>query len=82
LSDLLVRTGVRRVAVCGGDTSGYVARTLNVDALTMLAPMAPGSPLCRAHARDARTDGLEIVFKGGQVGTEDFFERVRHGGPS
>jgi len=79
LRDTLARTGVRRVAVCGGDTSGHVAQTLTVDALTMRAPMAPGSPLCRAWARNDLADGLEIVFKGGQVGTDDFFGRVRDG---
>lgn len=71
---------VRRAAVCGGDTSGHVAQTLGMDALTMIAPMAPGSPLCRTHSPNKLANGLEIVFKGGQVGTEDFFGRVRHGG--
>lgn len=79
LRETLARTGVRRVAVCGGDTSGHVAQTLNIDALAMLAPLAPGSPLCQAHADNDLADGLEIVFKGGQVGTDDFFGRVRQG---
>ena len=70
--------GVRRAAVCGGDTSGFVARELGITALTMAAPMAPGSPLCRVHAGGV-VDGMEIVFKGGQVGTVDFFGRVRNG---
>jgi len=79
LREILARTGVRRAAVCGGDTSGCVAQTLGIDALTTRAPLAPGSPLCRAHAKDGLADGLEIVFKGGQVGTDDFFGRVRRG---
>jgi uncharacterized protein YgbK (DUF1537 family) len=57
------------VAVCGGDTSSYVARALNIAALEMAAPMAPGSPLCRVHAEEGSPmRDLEIVFKGGQVG--------------
>lgn len=78
LRDLLIETGIRRACVTGGDTSSYVARALGVEALTMSTPMAPGSPLCRIHA--ARPlDGVEIVFKGGQVGKTDLFESVRRG---
>jgi uncharacterized protein YgbK (DUF1537 family) len=47
--------------------------------LTFLAPTQPGAPLCRSHADDSSLDGLEIVLKGGQVGTPDFFEIVRSG---
>ncbi len=73
LRDLLLEAGVRRAIVCGGDTSGEAARALGLHALTMRAPLAPGSPLCTAHARDARLDGLEIALKGGQVGGLDYF---------
>lgn len=70
-----------RVVVMGGDTSGHVARRLNVQALEMVGPMAPGSPLCRVHSDDPHVDGLEIVFKGGQVGHDDFFASVLAGRP-
>ena len=60
----------RRVGVAGGDTSGYVARELGIEALEAMAPVAPGSPLCRVHATNA-LNGLEIIFKGGQVGKTD-----------
>ena len=73
LKDLLLATGVRRAMICGGDTSGPASRALGLHALTMRAPLAPGSPLCAAHARDARLDGLEIALKGGQVGGADYF---------
>lgn len=74
------QAGVRRLAVAGGDTAGYVTRALGIDALSFVAPIAPGSPLCRIHADSARRlDGLEITFKGGQVGQTDFFERVLRG---
>jgi uncharacterized protein YgbK (DUF1537 family) len=64
---------VRRAAVVGGDTSGVVARSLGIDALEFAGPLEPGAPLCIARSRDADVDGLEIVFKGGQVGYDDFF---------
>ena len=68
-----------RVVISGGDTSGHAAATLGIDALTAVAPVAPGSPLCRAHALDPARDGLEIALKGGQVGGDDFFCAVRDG---
>jgi uncharacterized protein YgbK (DUF1537 family) len=50
-----------------------------MEALEMLTPLTPGAPLCRAHAPGSPVDGLEIVFKGGQVGAEDYFETVKRG---
>ncbi len=68
-------SGVRLV-VAGGDTSGYVTRSLKIYALEMICPIAPGAPLCAAHARDPRYDGLEIALKGGQNGNYDYFNCV------
>jgi len=31
------------------------------------------------HSDTASLDGLEIALKGGQMGSEDFFERLVHG---
>ncbi len=81
LAALAERTGLRRACVAGGDTSAYAARALGVQALQVVGPMAPGSPLCRVHSRSAAIDGMEITFKGGQVGREDFFSRVLRGQP-
>jgi uncharacterized protein YgbK (DUF1537 family) len=75
----LERNLVTRVAVAGGDTSGYVCRALNVIALDFVASIAPGSPLCRMVAPDSPAHQREIIFKGGQVGKADFFELVRTG---
>ncbi len=78
---ILSEVPLRRVAVTGGDTSGQVASKLNIQRLEMLAPMAPGCPFCRAHAASGPADGLEFVFKGGQVGNVNFIERVVTGKP-
>lgn len=80
LRDVLQRTGVSRAVVAGGDTSGHAAQQLDIAALQMVAPLAPGSPLCHAHCEGTSTGDLEIVFKGGQVGPESFFGMVRAGG--
>jgi 3-oxoisoapionate kinase len=68
---------VCRFAVAGGDTAGDVARTLGIEALQMVAPLAPGAPLCQARSRRPYVDGVEFTFKGGQVGREDFFGVVQ-----
>lgn len=70
---------LRRVAVAGGDSSGAVAAALDVQALTLQARLVPGAPLCRAWSGRPARDGLEIVLKGGQMGGDDFFGRVRDG---
>jgi uncharacterized protein YgbK (DUF1537 family) len=76
---LVVRsTQVRRVCVAGGDTSSYAARALGIESLEMICPRAPGAPLCRANAADPVVDGLELNFKGGQVGGPDYFEALIH----
>jgi uncharacterized protein YgbK (DUF1537 family) len=42
----------------------------------MLAQLTPGAPLCLARAPGSPADGVEIVFKGGQVGAPEFFARA------
>jgi uncharacterized protein YgbK (DUF1537 family) len=73
------RAKVRRLVVAGGDTSSYAGRALGIEAVEMIAPLAPGAPLCRAFAPGSPADGLEINFKGGQVGAEDYFGAVARG---
>ena len=79
LAVLVAALRPRRIAIAGGDTSGDAAQALGLRALTMLAPLAPGSPLCRAYAPGTPLDGLEITLKGGQVGGPAFFEDARRG---
>jgi 3-oxoisoapionate kinase len=77
--NVLAASAVRRVVVAGGDTSTYAARALGIESLEMVAPVAPGAPLCLARAPGFAVDGLEVNFKGGQVGGEDYFERISRG---
>ena len=71
--EAVMYTSVRRVVVAGGDTSSYVVRAMEIDAVKMIAPLVSGAPLCRAYSANKRIDGLEGNFKGGQVGTENYF---------
>ncbi len=65
--------GVQRACIAGGDTSSYAAREMGITSLEMIATGARGSPLCRIRASQPTLDGVEMAFKGGQVGRPDFF---------
>lgn len=80
LQELVLLSGVRRIVIAGGDTSTRAVMQLGLSALTFVAPLAPGAPLCRGHATGSRLDGLELVLKGGQIGPEDFFTQVLFAG--
>jgi uncharacterized protein YgbK (DUF1537 family) len=77
LREILLRSKVRRVLLCGGDTSSHAMQQLPIRALTWAAAMARGAPLCRAHAAEAAFHGVEFVLKGGQVGGTEFFGLVK-----
>ncbi|HEY1789487.1 MAG TPA: four-carbon acid sugar kinase family protein [Verrucomicrobiae bacterium] len=70
---------VQRVCVAGGDTSSFASRALGIEALEMIAPLTPGAPVCKVSAPGSPADGHEFVFKGGQVGAENYFEIVKRG---
>ena len=63
----------RRVIVCGGDTSSRVTRLLGVESLSIAANPWGNVVLLRAHAEDPAIDGLELLLKGGQVGSDSLF---------
>jgi 3-oxoisoapionate kinase len=79
LDRLIAETGLKRVVLSGGDTSSHAALNLQIDALTSVAKLAPGGPLCRAHSKDPSRNGIEIAMKGGQVGAADYFVTARDG---
>ncbi len=59
--------------MAGGDTSSYAARAMEIEAVEMIAPVMVGAPLCKAHSTNKNINGLEVNFKGGQVGSEEYF---------
>jgi uncharacterized protein YgbK (DUF1537 family) len=76
---VVASAAVRRIAVCGGDTSGAIAQALRLSSARMLVPTAPGAPTCVVTSRSPSCDGLEIAFKGGQMGQPDYLLRVASG---
>ena len=71
--------GLERLVVAGGDTSSLFARHLGIEAVEMVAPVVPGAPLCRIHAKKPYIHGVTVNFKGGQVGDLDYFLRMERG---
>ncbi|MEU4607019.1 four-carbon acid sugar kinase family protein [Kribbella sp. NPDC023972] len=81
--EVVGRTGVRRVVIAGGDTSGRVVRSLGVSALELVPDadqLGPGTALCLVSSSDPAVDGLQVLLKGGQMGSPDLFERFRRQG--
>ncbi len=73
------KTNLTRLVIAGGDTSGYVAKAMGIEAVEMITPFSPGAPLCKAHAPGMAVHGLEVIFKGGQVGAENYFVNILEG---
>lgn len=66
----LVASGIGRLVVAGGETSGAVVSALGIGALEIGAEIAPGVPVLTSAA------GLALALKSGNFGDEDFFVRA------
>jgi uncharacterized protein YgbK (DUF1537 family) len=65
----LVASGVRRLVVAGGETSGAVVGALGIEALRIGPEIAPGVP----WTASAGEPPLLLALKSGNFGGEDFF---------
>jgi uncharacterized protein YgbK (DUF1537 family) len=68
----LVDSGVRRVVVGGGETSGAVVEALGVTSMSIGEEIDPGVPALVAD----RNGPLGLALKSGNFGAEDFFEKA------
>jgi 3-oxoisoapionate kinase len=73
------KNNLQRVVIAGGDTSSYAARAMEIDAVEMIAPLVSGAPLCKAISKNESINGIEVNFKGGQVGSENYFGMLLNG---
>ncbi|WPG38830.1 four-carbon acid sugar kinase family protein [Variovorax sp. EBFNA2] len=78
LARVLAQVPLQRVGIAGGDTSSHAVQALDAWGLSYVADIGAGTSLCRVHSDDAALDGLEIMLKGGQMGSDDVFERLVH----
>lgn len=68
LAARLLAEGVSNFIVAGGETSGIVTQSLNVDAFHIGPPIAPGVPWVRAVSQP-----ISLTLKSGNFGQERFF---------
>jgi len=79
LAKVLRLRPLKRLGIAGGDTSSHAVQALDAWGLSYQAQLAPGVALCRLHSDDPALEGLEIMLKGGQMGTEHLFEELLRG---
>ena len=68
----LVATGVGRLIVAGGETSGAVVQALQIPALRICREIDPGVPWTETLG----TRHLALALKSGNFGAEDFFTKA------
>jgi uncharacterized protein YgbK (DUF1537 family) len=68
-----------RGIIAGGDTSSHATLALGAYALTAIAPTVAGAALFSAHSDNSTGRPIEIALKGGQMGSEDYFGRIKTG---
>ncbi|HEY8333554.1 MAG TPA: nucleotide-binding domain containing protein, partial [Tardiphaga sp.] len=71
LAEGLVQSGVRRLVVAGGETSGAVVDRLGIPGFLVGAEIAPGVPVL--HAVGATAGEMSLALKSGNFGAADFF---------
>jgi uncharacterized protein YgbK (DUF1537 family) len=68
----LVESGVRRLVVAGGETSGAAVSGLALDAVTIGPEIDPGVPALRTLGQDK----MALALKSGNFGSENFFAKA------
>jgi uncharacterized protein YgbK (DUF1537 family) len=79
LARVLQAAPVGRLCIAGGDSASHAIQALDAWGLSFLQAISPGVALCRLHSEQAALEGLEVVLKGGQMGSPQLFETLRHG---
>ena len=74
----LVKRGVRRLVVAGGETSGAIVQNLGVRSLRIGAEIDPGVPW--TYAEGVKLEGIptpmRLALKSGNFGAPDFFTKA------
>lgn len=76
LARVLRQAQPRRVGVAGGDTSSHAMQALDIWGLSYIGQVEAGAALCLTHADEQALAGVEIMLKGGQMGSDQVFERL------
>ncbi len=76
LAAALAEEGIERFIVAGGETSGIVTKSLNVQGFYIGPAIAPGVPWVRSI-----NNLVSLTLKSGNFGQEDFFVRAQESFP-
>lgn len=68
----LIRSGVKRLVVAGGETSGAVVAALGLDSLEIGPEIDPGVPVLLADGAEP----IALALKSGNFGAPDFFDKA------
>jgi uncharacterized protein YgbK (DUF1537 family) len=74
---VILASGVRRAVLAGGDSSGRITKFLDIEAIQVGKSLGVPAPICHTYSFHPGINGLQIVFKGGQIGEDDYFDLVR-----
>jgi uncharacterized protein YgbK (DUF1537 family) len=77
---IILASKVRRLILSGGDTAGRVTQALGIWALQVGKSVGVPAPLCYVYSAHPETKGLQVAYKGGQVGGDDYFDLIRRKG--
>jgi uncharacterized protein YgbK (DUF1537 family) len=75
--EISAKIPLAKLVICGGDTASHTARALGITAVEMVASYIHGAPLCKAFSAFKEINGMEMNFKGGQVGPPEYFEVIK-----
>lgn len=76
LSRVLEHSSPSRIGVAGGDTSSLALKALDVWGLSYVGQIDPGVALCQMHSDLPHLSGVEVMLKGGQMGSDSVFEKL------
>jgi uncharacterized protein YgbK (DUF1537 family) len=74
---IILASKVRRLILSGGDTAGRITQSFGIWALQVGRSVGVPAPLCYVYSTYPEMNGLQVAYKGGQVGGDNYFDRVR-----
>lgn len=75
--DIIRNSQVKRLVIAGGDTGGRIQQCLQIEALQISKSIGIAAPLCYVFSKKPEFNGLEVAFKGGQIGSRDYLYKAQ-----
>ncbi|WP_417564129.1 3-oxo-tetronate kinase [Microbacterium sp.] len=71
LASALVDSGINRLIVAGGESSGSVTRALGIHSFDVSPPLSPGTAWARGRTNTGQA--VDLLLKSGSLGTKEIF---------